>query len=1136
MRKIDGAYRFSASDLMRFKGCPHATALDLRRLEVGDLASDADDEEAALLQAQGDAHERAFLERLRAEGRRIVEIDKDRVSLEKAVVATEAALRSGTDVIYQGAFLEGAWGGYSDFLERVEAPSALGDFSYEVVDTKLKRKPDPKHVLQLSLYSDLLESLQGRAPAVAHLELGDGRRETVDLGRVSAYARHARSAFQAFVADPPATRPEPVAACGLCPWRSHCEAWWQAEDSLALVAGMARSQRGKVEAAGVRRMSELAEFSGHIPQLDPDVRERLQIQARLQSARRAGGPPTFALRAAEPGRGLHLLPKPDEGDIFYDIEGDPYFPGGLEYLHGIWLHEDGVWRFRDFWAHDRAAEGRATAGLLEFLVERLSRRPDAHVYHYANYEMAALRRLTALHRVGEAALDQLQRERRFVDLYRVVSGGLIASEPGYSIKDLEAFYMEKRQGEVATAGASVVMYERWRAAEDPNLLAEIRAYNETDCRSTQELRDWLVRVVRPADQPWPTFGEIPAAGALSNVAGEEAEAAALRARLVPLVPDWGQAPVDLLADLHDFHAREDKPAWWAIFDRLSGDGETLADDLECLAGLEAIAPPVQVTSKSFERTYRFPPQETKLRAGKRPCVRPAAKPDDVELRALDREARTVVLRRSHAKGALPDRLDLIPPMPFRKTVLRTAIEAVGVGLLAGDRNLQAVEHLLLRRAPEFLSGPRARIVDTSAKLADEVSAAVLAMADTVLPIQGPPGAGKTYVSACAIVELVRQRRRVAVSSNSHKAIANLLCAVAEQARLRRVPCSIVQKAGEDEEEVAAQAGIVMVEDNHAPEIAVADVVGATAWHFARYDDYPFSHLFVDEAGQVSLANLVAMGRAARNVVLAGDPMQLPQPLQGVHPGQSGLSCLEYLLGDARVVAPDRGVFMPRSRRMHPRVCDFISAAIYEGRLSSDPVTLAQDLRGPEGRNLTGARLQPVDHAGRSQVCPEEVEAVDDLVRRLQRADFTPADGPARRIRLTDILVVAPYNAQVNALRQALPPEVRVGTVDRFQGQEAAVCIVSMTTSSGEEMPRDLGFLFSLNRINVAVSRAQVAAFVLASPRLLEAPCRTLDEMALVNTLCLLKHYGDALDDTPPDVDVGEGGSPRQVLTPSSAIL
>ncbi len=1107
MRMIDGKLRLSASDLMRFKGCRHATTLDLRLIEVGDLEPANDGAEAKLLQRQGDEHELAFLQELKSQGRKIAEIPKDGIPLEESVRLTIEAARTGSEVIFQGALLGGAWGGYSDFLERVERPSAIGPWSYEVVDTKLKRKPDPKHVLQLCLYSDLLANVQGVAPEAAHLQLGDGSRFTVRLSEVSAYARHARRMLEAFLIERPETRPEPVAACGLCRWSGRCADQWEQEDSLALVASISKSQRRKLEAAGITTMAGLGGGDKRIPGMAAETQRRLVSQARLQSARRAGGPPAFELREGDPGKGFGLLPEPDDGDVFYDIEGDPYFPGGLEYLHGLWYREGGEWAFRAFWAHTREDEGRSVTELLAFLVNRMSRFPAAHIYHYANYEIAALRRLTSQHRTGETAMDQLQRERRFVDLFRVVSGALIASEKGYSLKDLEAFYMEKRAADVATAGASVVFYEEWRVTGEQRLLDEIYDYNRTDCFSTQLLRDWLVRDIRPVGIPWPILGNVPEAGSLSNVAAEDAEITALRARLQSVRARLGQPVADLLLDLSQFHKREDKPAYWAIFDRLAQESEDLLDDLECIQGLEAVGLPVKVTAQSFERTYRFPPQETKLRAGKKPCVKPAAMPEDIDLRSIDRAAGTLVLRRTPRKGPLPDRLDLIPPKPIKNDILRNAVAAVIDEIIGNTGRLPAVEHLLTRSPPVFVGGMRPDgVIPADDDLTANTSRAIAAMAGTTLAIQGPPGTGKTYVSALSIVDLVRDGKRVAVSSSSHKAIGNLLVAVADRAHTKGVNCRIVQKASEDGDD-EAHPGLTLVSDNDAPEIATAHVVGATAWHFARYDAPAFDYLVVDEAGQVSIANILTMARAARNIVLVGDPMQLPQPLQGSHPGESGRSCLEYLIDGHRVVPSNRGIFIPVSRRMHPRVCGFISTAVYEGRLSSDDASGHQTLVSRAGEDLVGAGMRAVPHFGRSQVSPEEIAALAARIAELEGALYRDRDGRERVIGLTDILVVAPYNAQVNALRAALPNAMRVGTVDRFQGQEAPVCLVSMTTSSGEELPRDIDFLFSLNRINVAVSRAQVAAMVFASPLLLETPCRTIEEMSLVNALCVLREYG-----------------------------
>jgi uncharacterized protein len=264
---------------------------------------------------------------------------------------------------------------------------------------------------------------------------------------------------------------------------------------------------------------------------------------------------------------------------------------------------------------------------------------------------------------------------------------------------------------------------------------------------------------------------------------------------------------------------------------------------------------------------------------------------------------------------------------------------------------------------------------------------------------------------------------------------------------------------------------------------------------------------VDEAGQVGLANMVAMGRAARNIVLVGDPRQLPQVIQGAHPEPANLSCLDWMLGDHATIPPDRGIFLPVSRRMHPEVCRFISEQVYEGRLTSHADTARQGVSGtrfPEA----GAFWVPVAHEGNAQVSTEEVAAIQAAIADLLQGEWTEKDGTRRAIRETDIIVVAPYNAQVNALRDALPPGIRVGTVDKFQGQEAPVCLVSMTASSAEETPRGMDFLFSLNRINVAVSRAKGLALVFGAPRLREAKCETVEQMRLVNTLCALPEIGE----------------------------
>ncbi|WP_370205190.1 TM0106 family RecB-like putative nuclease, partial [Pararhodobacter marinus] len=926
--------------------------------------------------------------------------------------------------------------------------------------------------------------IQSVAPEFAHVELGRGERATLRLAEYAHYARGARARLEAFVADPMETRPIPCADCGLCRWSGHCESVWQDQDSLFNVANISRVQVKKLEAAGIATMQALAGLDHPVRGMAEATRLRLVTQARLQHARKTGDP-AFELRPPEPGKGFDLLPEPRPGDLFYDIEGDPHFEGGLEYLHGVWFEG----QFRAFWAHDHAQEKQALAELLAFFRARLEAHPDARIYHYAPYEITALRRLTTKHGIGEAFLDRLMRERRFVDLYAVVRGGLIGSEANYSIKSMEAFYGRTREGEVKTAGGSVVAYEKWRETGEQQILDEILDYNRIDCISTQELRDWLVSI-RP-EGPWPVL----AVDAGDKEEAEDAEAEALRAMLA--ASDLPEDRRAMLFDFGLFHRREAKPAQWAVFDSVGKDEQDLIDDLDALAGLQAKGP-LEPVKQSVARRYVFPPQETKLRAGKRATVPVLdVSPVRVNIEELDPRRREILVKVGKAKASLlTDRLTLHPDWPLDPKPIPSALRDV-IADQCGPRVFTAVDDLLSRRAPRLADGPHADILSGSDPVAGTI-AAVQAMQGTVLPIQGPPGTGKTYVTARAILSLLRQGARVGVTSNSHEAIRNVLmgCLAAMREDDPEMSFEMMHKVSGDEEMYPEDCPIEPTKDNDEA-ASCRHVVGGTAWFFARPENVQaFDWLFVDEAGQVGLANLTAMGRAARNIVLVGDPRQLPQVIQGAHPEPANLSCLEWMLGDHATVPPDRGIFL------HPEVCRFVSDQVYEGRLSSHPDTARQRVAGTRFPQA-GAFWVPVTHEGNAQVSPEEVAAIKAAATDLLAGTWTDKDGTTRPMCDQDIIVVAPYNAQVNALRAALPNGIRVGTVDKFQGQEAPVCLVSMTASSVEETPRGMDFLFSLNRINVAVSRAKGLALVFGSPRLREAKCETVEQMRLVNTLCAL---------------------------------
>lgn len=1100
MRRFGGSILLSATDLMRFMGCPHATYLDLQYLNgVVGLKPCEDSEDAALLQARGDAHEKAHLETLKARGLRVLEIDRG--DLTENANQTREMLGQGADVVFQGALLSGNWGGWSDFLERVDRQSDLGAFSYEVADTKLKRKPHPSHVLQLALYSDLLANIQGCEPESAHVELGNGERATLRLSEFNAYARLARKRLELFVANPEPTRPMPCRDCDLCRWRDHCGAQWEKEDSLFLIAGITRGQVIKLEAAGIKTMADLAQSAHPVKGIARDTYQKLQSQARLQHDRK-NGDPTVELRPAQAGKGFELMPDPQPGDLFYDIEGDPHFEGGLEYLHGVWC--DG--QFTTFWAHDHAQEEQALRELFDFFEDHLSRYPAARIYHYAPYEITALRRLTTRYGVGETLRDQWLREGRFVDLYAVVRGAIVTSEPSYSIKALEVFYGIERKGEVKTAGGSVVAYEKWRENGDQAILDEIAEYNRVDCVSTEQLRNWLVTLRQGA-----SINPAAAPITVSEVNEKEEEKLTQIAQLQNLLDQSGldEERRDVLFNLARFHDRELKPAWWAIFDSFDRDENELIEDFDALASLVAVNDPWPI-KRSMARTYEYPPQQTKLRPGKKASVQGEdGSIRSVTVEAIDKAESRVTLKIGTANSAvLRDELHLHPDTPIDTSTISAAVLDV-VRDQCGPKSYAALDDLLARNPPR-LAGQDGDPILQGEDLVAGVVDAVLKMDGTILPIQGPPGTGKTYVTARAILALLKQGKRVAVASQAHEAIRNVISGCLSAWEGSDFPFTVAHKVSDaGEMDYPKNGPVVCPTNNDDAALASSQLVGGTAFFFARDQNVQkFDWLFVDEAGQVSLANLLAMGRIARNIVLVGDPQQLPMVIQGSHPEPANRSCLEWLLGHHATVPEDAGIFLPITRRMHPKVCAFISDQVYESRLLSHEATALQSIDAPRLPSA-GAYWVPVQHAGNAQVADAEVRAVRAAVDALLGGTWTSSDGASRPLVESDIIVVAPYNAQVLALREALPNGVRVGTVDKFQGQEAAACLVSMTASSADEVPRGLDFLLSRNRINVAVSRARALALVFGSPRLRETKCETVEQIRLVNVLCALPELQQA---------------------------
>jgi predicted RecB family nuclease len=1139
MQMLDGGLVHSASDLNAFTECLHLVALE-RQVAAGECSRPQRvDPAAELLARKGNDHEQRYLARLRERhGDRLVAFTErptaTRESYHAAEARSVAAMAAGAEIIYQATFFNGTFLGHADFLRRVERPSARWGWSYEVIDTKLALSDRPYFLVQLCNYSEHVERLQGAPPEHASIVLGSGDERPFKVAEYAPYYRNLKAAYVAALGAESDAYPFECAHCDLCSWRDVCAGRRDADDHLSLVAGIRRDQIRKLEAAGIPTLGALAAApdAERPPKLAAETFANLRSQAaeqhRYRRVRAAGAAARHSYSFRElpdPHSGFARLPPPDPGDIFFDIEGDPMYRAdrALEYLFGVYLPADE--RYIPFWGTDPAAERVAFEAFVDFVTARQCQYSQLHIYHYAPYETTALKRLMGRFASREAEIDGFLSAGTFVDLYPVVKQSVWISQPSYSIKKVEALYGFGRQATTTRAGDdSIVMFENWLETHDPATLEDIRAYNEDDCRSTYALREWLVRLraersaLSGTPVPW-------RAAPADRSAPPSAERSALEATLlagVP-VPDtraelYAAAPALrarwLLGNLLNYHRREQKPEWWEHFNRLADPSALTVGDTKSLGSLryDPEIPPFFAGSRDQlpVHTFTFPDQEHEMRAGVKPLDAATGRRAGEIVRVDDLKG--ILQIKLAAAIGLPSRLTaIIPPTPHNDGKKRSIVEKLARAYTADtlERDHPATLALLLGQAPQLKDRPRGARIQPPSITRCAISALLGALDESYLVIQGPPGSGKSTLGAWAIVDLLVAGKRVALAAHSHKALHTLLRKVEETAAARNISFRGCHKSTNENPDSAYQS-----EPRHgfvadAPTIAGyagCRLVSATTFAWAEESqEGAFDVVVIDEAGQVSLADALVVSCVARNVVLLGDPQQLPQVSKGSHPVGTDVSVLEHVLGSEATIAPNRGVFLDRSYRMQPDIDAFVSSAFYDGRLAADELNAANAVQ-VSGNESAGPLYIPVEHDGNARRSREEAGTiVAEIVRLLEGGSVTLRAAVARPLTPADILVVAPYNAQraliTEELRARNLEAVRVGTVDKFQGQEAPVVFFSMTTSSAELAPRGLDFLLSPNRLNVAISRAQAVSVVISSPLLLASRAATIEHMRLLGLLC-----------------------------------
>jgi uncharacterized protein len=1127
MKNLTGAIRLSATDLSNHLGCAHLTAANLGETLGERQAPPFRAPDLVILQQRGLEHEETYIAHLTATVLGVVNL-REAPDDAEAVRETQKAMRAGADVIIQGALEHEGWFGRPDVLRRVEAPSELGAWSYEPYDCKLARETRAATILQLSHYAALLTTAQGREPE--HLYVvppsDDLSPEVYRVLDFAANYRTVRSRLQDSVARRPITYPEPNDHCEVCRWWPECDRQWRRDDHLSLTAGISRFQRKQLIEWEMPTMTELSRLPVPLTRKPRHGAkagyERIRDQARVQVAARQQKRPVHELLTAEPNRGLARLPEPSDADLFFDLESDPFVgKSGREYLFGFVLLGPGdLHQYECRWALNAAEEKTAFEWFVDFVMTRWRTFPSMHIYHYGHKEPSTLKALMGRYATREDAIDRMLRAELMVDLHSVTKQAVRAGIEQYSLKALEEFHGFKRRLSLDKAKSAMRQVEHQLELDrpgtvEPDVKDAVEAYNSDDCHSTRSLRDWLeqLRKEQIADGEVigrPTMQD----GDPSAALGERQE------RVAKLISDLTsdvstdvekrneeQSARWLLANLLDWHRREEKVAVWEKYRLRDMSDEDLQDERAAIAGLQhrrTIPAPKQQRLPTDE--YGFPPQETNLHPGD-DLYHAESKIGTIDF--IDPVRGVVGIKKTQKMLALHPS-SVYSYEIFDSRVLADSLFGFGEwvrehGFMAPGP-YESTCDLLLRRPPRTASGtgPLIAVGESVVQAAKRLG---LVLENSVLAIQGPPGAGKTYTGAEMIVDLIRAGKRVGVAAGSHKVIRKLLDKVHEAAAKANLPRAICLHKVTKKAELDLPDWLAETTDNgealRSLQTKAHDVVAGTPWLWSR-DDLrgAVDVLFVDEAGQMSLANALAISPATKSLVLLGDPRQLDQPLRGSHPDGAEASALEHLLNGAKTIASNRGLFLDKTWRLHPDICRFTSEVFYENRLESRKGLQHQRIEGHPWLGETGLRFVPVEHEGNQNSSPEEVDYITELVEGLLGPDFFWVNDAEQRrpLRPEDILIVAPYNAQVAALSNRLP-NVATGTVDKFQGQEAPVVIYSLTTSSPEDAPRGMEFLYSVNRLNVATSRARALAIVVASPKLLEPECRNPRQMQLANALC-----------------------------------
>ena len=1128
MKIKNNKFLVSPSDLNNFVACKY-TVLNEIKYHNKEIRKSPDRANDKLWKEMGVEHEKRHYKILKEKYKKSITIKSD-LNEKDRFDETVRAIQKGYDLIYHAYLIDDNLRGEADFLIKCDTKSDLGDYSYEVYDTKITRNLKPRHITQITAYSDVLGKIQKVLPEKMYLIDGSDEYHSFKTIEYIDLFNHSKKEFIKFLSNTSKEKiyPEKCSYCNLCDWKDECDKTWENDNYINLVAGSNKSQIEKLKKNKIRTVEQLSKtkLTAIDLKINAESFKKIQLQAQLQEEKRNTGEDKIVILDSDFGKGFYKLPKPDEGDVFFDIEGYPRMDRPFEYLHGLYYKDKGKLKFKDLWAknYNKESEKNIFIELINFLEKRFVEYPNAHIYHYASYEKRAIRELATSYSSefpkGNIVNDDLLRKEKYVDLFSIVSQSITTSERDLSLKSIEKFYNFKRKADIVKADDSVIKYDNWIATKNEKYKQDIIKYNEEDCISTYLLREFLVKN-KPENIDWfvkqeevTKEGEEPnkyRRKASNKLSREEVEVD-LNNRLEKKKNKTNKKFVENLKNFIGFHWKSNKPEFWEVFDRAEKTHLELEDDTECIANSVLINDKPKVTEEGFIYSYRFNDQNYKQKEGKSAFdahqIKGLGTIYSIEENFPDKNIVKILVSKRRKNIEMPSLLTLgntMPPQVHQHDqALNKFLEDY---ILNNGENYKSIMDMLERKEPDIKNIKSGSIlIEENKDLITQSIEIVKNLNNSYLTIQGPPGTGKTYTSAKIIIELMKAGKKVGITSNSHEAIKTLLIAIEQQAVDQNYEFSGMRKSKSSDKH--EWKFIRNVTTGKPLNMDSYSLFAGTSWFFVDPRmNKTLDYLFIDEAGQVALGTTIANATSADNLVLIGDQMQLSQPMRAKHEGYARMSSLDFILEDDDTISIDKGVFLNVTRRLNKKICNYISTSFYDSRLTSDPITETRSVNLKlDPIKDEGLFYVPIDHNGCSQRSDEEADLVEKVFNKIVNKQYKSED-IAGKISAKDIMVVAPYNAQANNIRERLKKkfkdDVRVGTIDLFQGQEAKVVLISMTTSDVESLPRHKDFFFSRNRLNVAISRAECVAIIIFNQNLLLASASNIKEMKLINSFCKL---------------------------------